>query len=703
MKYNLLVLLIFLFFQSAAQKIFQHSTDLQVQMGERNLAMPFAGGINTAQVQTIDLTDDGVEELVIWDKNAAQLLVFEKVGDSFLHKPELSYYFPQDISNFLILADYDGDGRKDIFTGSPFGIKVFRNVSTAASISWEIAQDYLRLDNRSNLQMNTLDVPAIVDLDGDGDLDIVTFNFASGDFLEFFKNTSVERKGMPDVDGFASAITRWGAFEFCGCGNFSFGQTCEGRPIHQASAVENLKVEHAGGHSVLLHDFNGDGLLDMLMGQDECNTLYYLVNEGTNDQPVFTSFSGELPKHGPLPVFPIFHAAFMVEDQLIISSNSPEVSSPNRIDFARSLYRYNGSGELLTTAFLQEDMLDLGENARPFFKRNAQLGELIVTANGILDSKVTGKAYRFVRTAEGFRLVDDDFLNLSSLSLTDLQYLEILTSSNQSFLLVSGVEIINFSPVRKLYASTNLQAQGLQELSLPEVQLRGNDQVEFYRRDGKDYLLLARQSGELIRYEISFNPNPKAALMDRNFLGFTDNPAHRNLSVHVAGSGSKLDLYSVDQRGIVEYIPDFLNNKDHQEVLVRLSDQSTHSTRFGRSTWIASIPSVLSQHNDLLLGSVAGGLVYLKDVSDDSNQPADEALQIKLYPNPSSGVVNILSSSAGSISLINILGQVVLEERSITKEIPLRLDLQHLSSGVYVVRFIDPTGKRLSKKLILRP
>src|SRR5690606_40345355 len=98
-----------------------------------------------------------------------------------------------------------------------------------------------------------------------------------------------------------------------------------------------------------------------------------------------------------------------------------------------------------------------------------------------------------------------------------------------------------------------------------------------------------------IRYEISFNPNPKAALMDRNFLGFTDNPAHRNLSVHVAGSGSKLDLYSVDQRGIVEYIPDFLNNKDHQEVLVRLSDQSTHSTRFGRSTWIASIPSVLSQ------------------------------------------------------------------------------------------------------------
>src|SRR5690606_33290681 len=114
----------------------------------------------------------------------------------------------------------------------------------------EIAQDYLRLDNRSNLQMNTLDVPAIVDLDGAGDLDIVTFNFASGDFLEFFKNTSVERKGMPDVDGFASAITRWGAFEFCGCGNFSFGQTCEGRPIHQASAVENLKVEHAGGHSV---------------------------------------------------------------------------------------------------------------------------------------------------------------------------------------------------------------------------------------------------------------------------------------------------------------------------------------------------------------------------------------------------------------------------------------------------------------------
>src|SRR5690554_4858538 len=332
MKFLLVPVFLFLIFQANAQKAFQYDTTLPVSIDGKSLSMPFAGGINSAQIQQIDLNGDGQEELVIWDKNVASLSVFEKVNNHYVHRPMLQYSFPEDVNGFLILTDFDGDGRKDLFTSSPFGIKVYKNVTVSDIPQWEVAQEFLRLDNNSNLQMNNLDVPAIMDIDGDGDLDIVTFNFASGDFLEYYQNTSVERKGIPDVDGFSSAISRWGAFEFCGCDHFSFGQTCSGRPLSMVPTVENLKTEHAGGHSVLLHDFDGDGILDLLMGQDECNNLYYLVNEGSNQRPVFTAFDKKLPEIGLLPQFPIFHAAYFVDGELVISTNSSATSSEFNAD-----------------------------------------------------------------------------------------------------------------------------------------------------------------------------------------------------------------------------------------------------------------------------------------------------------------------------------------------------------------------------------
>lgn len=701
MKYYLVAFFTFIFFQTTAQKLFQYDDQINVRTAEQSLLMPFAGGINAAQLQEIDVNGDGRQELVVWDKNAANLIVFEQKERHYVHRPEWSYYFPSDINGFLVLADYDGDGRKDIFTSSPFGIKVYRNRSTGSEVQWEVAQDFLRLDNRSNLQMNNLDIPAILDLDGDGDLDIVTFNFASGDFLEFYQNTSVERKGSPDVDGFAPAVTRWGSFEFCGCDNFSFGQTCAGRPIALAPTWENLKVAHAGGHSLLLHDFNGDGILDMLMGQDECNSLYYLVNEGTNSEPLFRTFAKELPQWGALPAFPIFHAAYMLGEELVISTNSPAASSQFKADYARNLYRYSKDKQLLSTAFLQEDMIDLGENTRPFYKGSAQSGDLIVTANSLVDGEVVGKAYHFSFSTEGLILEEEDYLNLSSLGLIDLQYQEFLNTEGRRTLFVSGVEIINFTAVRKLYWSDDVEESELHELALPEVQLRGNDHLEFYRHNGENYLLVARQTGELIHYRVGFGAVPQMELMDRDYLGFGDDPSHRNLSVHVASSGDKLNLYTIDQRGMMDYIPDFTQQESAVGVRMQLSDSQSTPTRLGRNTWITSVPSGFSDRTDLILGNTSGGLIYLKDISPDSGASDQEELQLKIYPNPAVGPVSILASSSGTITLINTLGQVLMQDIQVSQGQPFLLDLRSMSSGVYIVQLVGNNGKRISKKLIV--
>ncbi len=389
-------------------------------MDENSLPMPFAGGINSAQVQTMDTNGDGSEELVIWDINARNILVLKTENGKYKSLSLMPYYFPEDINGFLVLADFDGDGRKDLFTSSPFGIKAYRNISPAGAAfpQWEVAEEYLRLDNGSNLQANNLDIPVIQDIDGDGDLDLVTFNFASGDYLEFYRNTSMERNGSPDIDGFSPPVVRWGNFEFCGCDQFSFGQTCSGNPISRmAPKEEDKKTQHAGGHSLLLQDFNGDGILDMVMGQDECHTLYYLPNEGSSIDPDFNQFSKNLPLLGDLPEFPIFHAAQTLPNgDLVISTNTSSTSITSGANFGQSLYLYpqEGGFSLSTNRFLQEDMVDLGENSRPYFRGNRNNGTLIVTANTTAQGQVTGKAFRFDLTEEGLELVDSDYLNLSS-------------------------------------------------------------------------------------------------------------------------------------------------------------------------------------------------------------------------------------------------------------------------------------------------
>ena len=152
----------------------------------------------------------------------------------------------------------------------------------------------------------------------------------------------------------------------------------------------------------------------------------------------------------------------------------------------------------------------------------------------------------------------------------------------------------------------------------------------------------------------------------------------------------------------MELIPDFTQNSEPVPVKVQLSAGETSTTRLGRNTWIAAIPSGLSNATDLILGNTAGGLIYLKDVSPTTDGGDQEGLALTIFPNPSAGPVSILASTSGTISLINTLGQVLMQDIPITAGQPLPLNIKPLSSGVYIVQLVSQTGKRLSKKLIFR-
>jgi hypothetical protein len=694
MKYFFTLFFLFSAFASPAQKAFTFHPSPNVEIEGAILENPFAGGINAAQFQTMDVSGDGKEELVVWDRNTRNLLVFENNGENYLHRPDLVFSFPADVSGYLILADFDQNGRKDLFTSSPLGIKAYKNTAPANSPPvWQVSQEFLRLESGTNLQANNLDIPVIMDIDGDGDLDIVTFNFAAGDYLEYFRNTSMERKGNPDIDGFVRDAIRWGKFEFCGCDQFAFGVTCAGNPIQEAPGLEEYRIQHIGGHSLLLHDFTGNGVRDMLLGQDECNTLYFLPNQGTNENPLFTSFSKELPGLGPLPEFPVFHVGSLIKGNLIISLNASNRSEEHNIDFGQSIVEFRAEGTGWSAdrqPFLQNQMVDLGENARPFFRGNDRDGELIVTSNRIINGITTGSAARFTFGPEGFRLAEEDYAGLSSLAMTDLQVQEI---NNMSF--YSGVQIENFTPIRRLFWNQGgLNITQRQQLQLPEVNLRGNDHLEFFTSEGRIMLLLARQTGELLKYSVEPGTTPLFTLLERNYLGFRDNPATRNLTVHVDGD----DLYAIDQRGILSMVENFLTNPELHEQLIRTGNQDVAS-RFGRNTWVSHIPRLFGGNPDLVLGTGAGGLVYLTAAE---STPADPhaPIMVKTYPNPTADRVSIVSTMDASAQLYNTMGQKIMGSFLLEANRPFEINLAPYARGIYFLWITTPDGSRVSKKLI---
>ena len=703
---HLLLMFIFVTPMVKAQYEFKFQSNLTFldENGEP-LPLAFTGGINSAQLQEFDSNNNGEEELIIWDINSETIKVFEKSGASYRYLPGGNYMFPEDVNAFLILVDFDGDGKKDLFTGSPFGIKAYRNVSNQGSTipTWEVAQNFLRLENGSNLTTNILDIPLIEDLDNDGDLDVLTFNFASGDFLEYYQNTSMERKGTADIDQFKASQNHWGNFEFCDCGDISFGFSCDGTPITNARiSTDNLKTLHSGGHSLLYKDLDRDGIKDLLMGRDECNSLYFLSNKGTNTEPIFNTISTQIPEFGPLPQFPIFHAGYVLDESLIVSSHSSATAYTYTIDFAKALYRLSPEQESDASLFLKEEMLDFGENSRPFFVGNQYTGELYIAANTKVGDEIQGRIWAYELRDNQARLISSNYLNIGELNLTEPSYQRYTTKDNQTYHIVTGDYYENNVPEKKIYLSTISNPENRTELILPSLILRGLDQVHFFHDERDDYLLLARQTGELLLF--SFNPNNGYGLelLNNDFLDFIDNPVARNLSVAVQ-SGASPFLMAINQQGILYALEDFMKETERVQVSINMGETPFEASRFGRNTSITFVPNLLGEGFDLILGNRAGGLEYLSQLDDGGTEPG-ATTEIVLFPNPTHGQeFKIVINRAAKLNIYSTSGALIMEDIDLVKNQENLINGHNLPSGLYMLEILNDANERHYKKLIVSP
>ena len=318
-----LILIAFPTFSQGLYK-FAYNNDITVLKNGKILAEAWAGGLNNPQVNHLDVNFDCYKDLVIFDKanNVVRVYINDTItGEpSYHYAPEYARFFPSDLTDFVLLRDYNGDGKEDIFTYLPGGIKVYKNVSDSI-LKFELLHERLPaiiFGNPSNVYTISIDYPNISDIDNDGDLDIISIN-VWGTFAELYENISTD----PDTMIFERSNSCWG--------NFHENQLNDSIVLNsgcKSNGGGNGSAARHTGATLTTLDLYGNGAVDLLMGDIGYNNLVMLRNGGTSISASMISvdyhYPGSTNVEIDIPTFPVAYYLDVNNNgrkDLIVSTN----------------------------------------------------------------------------------------------------------------------------------------------------------------------------------------------------------------------------------------------------------------------------------------------------------------------------------------------------------------------------------------------
>ena len=222
-----------------------------------------SGGLNNPQMFHADVDGNGNDDLLVFDREGGRWLAFERVSGQWAERPEWTRGFPKN-QQWVHVADFNCDGVPDIFGWVTNGIGVWQGTRVGGGLqfSWalgnqtELKSVYVQGNPAYNLQVISVDRPFITDVDQDGDVDVLTFDMG-GTKIEWHQNSA------PCGLNFALADACWGDIEEGGLSNALQIDACTGSRVASPALTEDIK--HAWS-TVLIHDLDGNGLPDILLG-----------------------------------------------------------------------------------------------------------------------------------------------------------------------------------------------------------------------------------------------------------------------------------------------------------------------------------------------------------------------------------------------------------------------------------------------------
>ncbi|NUM51757.1 MAG: T9SS type A sorting domain-containing protein [Flavobacteriales bacterium] len=405
---------------------------------------PWAGGLNSVQVSEIDLNLDGIKDLMIFDRTGNRINPFINKGTpnqpDYKYNPEYIGNFPF-LEHWALLRDYNCDGKMDIFSYAPGGIKVYKNTSVNY-LSFELVTNLLLSNyqpNVINLYVTSVDIPAIDDIDGDGDLDIMTYEIF-GSTVEYHRNMSMETKGNCDTLHYVLKNQCWGLFREnqLNCDIILDYQCPFNVPSPERKGHGNQGNKHSGS-CVLTMETNTNTASEMIVGDIGCRYLTFLQNGGNvpNSNSKIISKDTLFPKNHNSNTIPIDMEIFPCGFYLDVNNNTKKdlIVSPNNSGTLEqenfySVWRYNNIGQnnqpnfvLQEKNFIQSGTIEVGEGANPtlYDIDGDSLLDLIIGNYSYYDS--TGGMLSFYKNTGNkdvpqFTLITRNFANIPSYNIS---------------------------------------------------------------------------------------------------------------------------------------------------------------------------------------------------------------------------------------------------------------------------------------------
>lgn len=705
---------------------FEYNTDPIVKIGSSPLKSPWSGGINYGQFSNIDYDFDGDQDLFVFDRSGDEILLFEQTAiapnSSWEFVPNAHLLFPSDCRYRVALLDYNGDGENDLFTYGIGGIKVYKNIGNSSiGLQWELSKNLVEtnyLGSLTNLYVSSSDIPAYVDVEGDGDIDVLTFHIG-GERMEYHQNQSMELYGIPDSLVFVLKNECWGQFREdqnnnniflndtqspCGTGNIPNPQIGTGPPIKDP--IETTS-KHSGS-AVLALDINNNGVLDLVLGDVSYPGLTLLTNGGTipNSNSAMIAQDHNFPSNTTPASMQLFPASYYVDvdndgiKDLIVAPNAKTISENQK---SVLFYKNNGTNtapnfSYQTNEFLQKEMIDHGFGSIPIlFDQNGDGKRDLLTANFFRYKPTLLKESCFLMhrntgnaSAPEYTFLDNDFLSLSTLNygLRAVPTFGDLDGDGDDDLII-GKD--NGSMVK--YTNT-AGAGNPVNFTSPEIVLDNNaieinvlayahPQLFDLDNDGLLDLIIGKKTGEISYYKNTGSSTTPIFSLQSSTLGNVDvsSATDAYAAPHFFRVNDTTHLFVGAYDGQLHYYNNIDDSLTTSFTLVSANYLGIDVGLYS-SFWVEDIDN--DGNLNLFVGQDLGGL-SLFEANPNSTAAISEnnkELQCVLYPNPTKQQLNVSLETTSPVLIIikDLNGKVLFEGTETT------IDVSSFCNGIYLLQ-----------------